>query len=53
MTIKIYNFPRGGRGVRLFWQCEEMGLPYEAEAVTFPPRAAYPVRIALRQEERG
>mgnify|MGYP001248735845 CR=1 FL=1 len=41
MTIKIYNFPRGGRGVRLFWQCEEMGLPYEAEAVTFPPSAAY------------
>jgi glutathione S-transferase len=41
MTIKIYNFPRGGRGVRLFWQCEEMGLPYEAEAVTFPSSAAY------------
>ena len=41
MTIKIYNFPRGGRGVRLFWQCEEMGLPYEAEAMTFPPSVAY------------
>lgn len=41
MTIKIWNFPRGARGVRLFWQCEEMGLPYEAAAVTFPPSDAY------------
>lgn len=39
--IKIYNFPRGARGVRLFWQCEEMGLAYETEAVTFPPSEAY------------
>lgn len=41
MTITIYNFPRGGRGVRLFWQCEEMGLQYDVKAVTFPPSAAY------------
>lgn len=41
MTITIHNFPRGGRGVRLFWQCEEMGLPYETKAVMFPPSAAY------------
>jgi glutathione S-transferase len=41
MTIKIWNFPRGARGVRLFWQCEEMGLAYEAAAVTFPPADAY------------
>jgi glutathione S-transferase len=41
MTITIYNFPRGGRGVRLFWQCEEMGLPYDVKAVTFPPSAEY------------
>ena len=39
--IRIHNFPRGARGVRLFWQCEEMGLAYEAEAVTFPPAATY------------
>lgn len=39
--IAIYNFPRGGRGVRLFWQCEEMGLAYETKAVTFPPSAEY------------
>ncbi len=39
--IKIYNFARGARGLRLFWQCEEMGLPYQVETVTFPPSAAY------------
>lgn len=39
--IKIHNFPRGARGVRLLWQCEEMGLPYETGAVTFPPSAEY------------
>jgi glutathione S-transferase len=39
--IKIHNFPRGARGTRLFWQCEEMGLPYETSAVTFPPSAEY------------
>lgn len=39
--IVIHNFPRGARGVRLFWQCEEMGLPYRAETVTFPPGADY------------
>lgn len=39
--ITIYNFPRGGRGVRLFWQCEEMGLPYQTEVVTYPPSAKY------------
>ena len=39
--ITVYNFPRGARGVRVFWVCEEMGLPYRAEAVGFPPSAAY------------
>ncbi|MFM9864006.1 MAG: glutathione S-transferase family protein [Micropepsaceae bacterium] len=41
MTIKIWNFPRGARGVRLFWQCEVMGLAYETEAVTFPVSESY------------
>ena len=41
MTIRFWNFPGGARGVRLFWQCEEMALPYEAEAVAFPPSDAY------------
>lgn len=39
--IRIHNFPRGARGLRLFWQCEEMDLPYEAVTVTFPPSAEY------------
>jgi glutathione S-transferase len=39
--IRIHNFPRGARGVRVFWVCEEMGLPYETAPVTFPPSAAY------------
>jgi glutathione S-transferase len=39
--ITIYNFPRGARGVRVFWLCEEMGLAYRVEAVSYPPSAAY------------
>jgi glutathione S-transferase len=39
--ITIYNFPRGARGVRVCWMCEEMGLPYQTEAVTFPPSEPY------------
>lgn len=39
--ITIHNFPRGARGVRVAWLCEEMGLPYNIEKVTFPTDAAY------------
>lgn len=39
--IKIHNFPRGARGLRAMWVCEEMGLPYQVEKVTFPPSEAY------------
>ena len=39
--IRIYDFARGARGLRVVWQCEEMGLPYRFEAVSFPPSAAY------------
>lgn len=39
--IRIHNFARGARGLRLFWQCEEMGLPYQIETVSYPPSAAY------------
>jgi glutathione S-transferase len=45
--IRIYNFPRGARGLRAGWVCEEMGLPYEAVPVTFPPDAAYLALNAL------
>ena len=39
--IRIHNFARGARGVRVFWLCEEMGLPYQTATVTFPPSAEY------------
>jgi glutathione S-transferase len=39
--IKIHNFARGGRGLRLMWQCEEMGLPYIVEIHPFPVGAGY------------
>jgi len=39
--ITIYNFARGARGLRVCWQCEEMGLPYRFEAVPFPPSPEY------------
>src|SRR5258708_7644152 len=38
--IKIYNFPRG-RGARVIWLCEEMGLPYRIMPVSFPPSDEY------------
>jgi glutathione S-transferase len=44
--IRIYNFTRGVRGLRVVWQCEEMGLAYEAVGFEFPVpdsyRAKYP-----------
>jgi glutathione S-transferase len=39
--LTIHNFARGARGLRIMWQCEEMGLPYAAKIVTFPPSAEY------------
>jgi glutathione S-transferase len=39
--ITIHNFARGARGMRVAWACEEMGLPYRRETVTYPPSAAY------------
>lgn len=45
--IRIYNFARGARGLRVIWQCEEMGLPYRVEMVSFPTDAAYRTRHPL------
>jgi len=42
--IKVYNFARGARGVRVFWQCEEMGLPYEVKVLPFPLPDDYQAR---------
>lgn len=39
--ITIHNFPRGARGVRVFWLCEEMGVPYTRVAVNYPPSPEY------------
>ena len=39
--ITIHNFPRGARGLRVAWQCEEMGLDYRCESVTYPPSPQY------------
>lgn len=39
--IRIHNFARGARGLRVMWLCEEMGLPYERVVVTYPPSAEY------------
>jgi glutathione S-transferase len=39
--IRIYNFPGGARGIRAFWICEEIGQPYEAVDVAFPPSQEY------------
>jgi glutathione S-transferase len=39
--IRIHNFPRGARGLRVAWQCEEMGLAYRMQPVAYPPSEAY------------
>jgi glutathione S-transferase len=39
--LTIHNFVRGGRGLRIAWLCEEMGLAYRMAAVTYPPSAEY------------
>jgi glutathione S-transferase len=41
VVITIYNFARGARGMRVMWQCEEMGLPYHVERVGFPTPDSY------------
>ena len=38
--LKIHHAPRA-RGLRVIWQCEEMGLPYEIAPVSFPPPDTY------------
>jgi glutathione S-transferase len=45
--IRIYNFTRGARGVRVFWLCEEMGLPYQIEAMPYPVPQSYRARHPL------
>jgi glutathione S-transferase len=40
-VITIHNFARGVRGLRVMWQCEEMGLPYQVRVESWPTSAAY------------
>ena len=39
--LKIHNFARGARGLRVIWLCEEMGLSYSVENHPFPTPSAY------------
>lgn len=39
--LTIHNFPSGGRGQRIAWLCEELGLAYRMAPVSFPPPADY------------
>ena len=55
--ITVHNFWRGIRGVRVAWQCEEMGLAYEAVGFDFPVpaeyRAKYPPASVPFLEDQG
>jgi glutathione S-transferase len=39
--IHIHDFPRGARGLRALWICEELSLPYTFHPVSFPADAPY------------
>jgi len=55
--ITLYNFDRGMRGLRVAWQCEEMGLDWRAEVFGYPPppeyRAKYPPGSVPFLEDEG
>ena len=54
--ITIYNFRDGVRGIRVAWQCEEMGLPYKPVGFEFPVppefRAKHPLDFRRFSGER-
>lgn len=56
--IRVYNFTGGVRGLRVVWQCEEMGLAYDAKAFAYPPPADYqakypPGSVPFLEDEGG
>ena len=56
--ITIYNFAGGVRGLRVAWQCEEMGLVYQAKGFAYPPPAEYrakypPGSVPFLEDEGG
>lgn len=57
-VLRIHDFAGGARGLRVMWLCEEMGLPFQVEAVSFPVSEAYralnPLRtVPFLQDEGG
>ena len=34
--LKIYHV-KGTRAIRVIWLCEELGVPYEVEVISFAP----------------
>ena len=56
--ITVHNFTSGVRGLRVAWQCEEMGLAYEAVGFGYPPPADYrakypPGSVPFLEDEGG
>ena len=55
--ITLYNFAGGARGLRVAWQCEEMGLDYTPVSLTYPTpveyRAKYPPGSVPFLEDEG
>jgi glutathione S-transferase len=56
--ITIYNVTSGVRGLRVAWQCEEMGLAYEGRGFAYPPPADYrakypPGSVPFLEDEGG
>lgn len=56
--ITIYNFARGVRGIRVAWQCEEMGLAYTPVCFEYPVpkdfRARYPLgQLPFLEDDDG
>ncbi|HTQ15119.1 MAG TPA: glutathione S-transferase family protein [Rhizomicrobium sp.] len=47
--LTITNFPRGVRGLRPAWLCEEMGVPYRVTPIPYPVPAGYRARNLLGQ----
>lgn len=55
--ITIHNFDHGVRGLRVAWQCEEMGLAWRPEVFAYPSppeyRAKYPPGSVPFLEDEG
>jgi glutathione S-transferase len=57
-VITVHNFRSGVRGLRIAWQCEEMGLAYAAVGHDYPTPASYrakypPGSVPFLEDEGG